>query len=203
MLNVKNISCQKGYNLLFKKVSFYLKSGEITRITGSNGSGKTSLLKILAGISKPNKGQVFIGKNIINSAKYKKDILYLGHQSLINSNLSAWENLEFLTQLNNADKTNIDYALTAIGLGNYTNELCHQFSAGQKRRVILAILFLSKARVWLLDEPFTALDKEAKKLIKIPIIAIGGINFTNYKKVINSGADSVAMINSLSQTIEL
>lgn len=164
ILKVQNLSCQRGYNLLFDEISLKLSSGELLRITGTNGSGKTSLLKILAGLILPETGHISLNDESCKSDKYQQQILYLGHLSMLSGELSSLENLEYLFGLNQTAKTAqttmLTDVLSQIGLKGFENEPASKLSAGQKRRVILAQLLLSKAKVWLLDEPFTALDLE-------------------------------------------
>jgi heme exporter protein A len=172
MLEVKNISCQKGYTLLFQNLEFYLKSGDIARVMGDNGSGKTSLLKILAGIHSSDTGTITLNNYAWCSDEYKEHILYLGHNSLIAPQLSVQENITFLAQLSHITYTNdmFDNALSSLGLKHYRDALCYTLSAGQKRKVILALLFMSKATLWLLDEPFTALDVKSVGLLEDAIL---------------------------------
>jgi heme exporter protein A len=165
MLKVEKISCQKGYNQLFEDLSFYLKDGEIARVMGDNGSGKTSLLKILAGINYSDSGVISLNDASIKTDDYKENTLYLGHNSLLSPQLTVLENLDFLTKLTPIKGDKLQ-ALDKIGLKNYADELCYKLSAGQKRKVILATVFLSTAKLWLLDEPFTALDKSSVEIIE-------------------------------------
>ena len=166
-LSVNNLSCQRGYNLLFENLSFELNSGEVLRISGQNGSGKTSLLKIIAGLNTPELGSIEFDQNQSNSEKYQIETLYLGHYAALSSELSCIENLEYLTNLNTEILSpNFHGALKEVGLENYENELAGNLSAGQKRRVALSLLFISQSRVWLLDEPFTALDSDGIKIIE-------------------------------------
>lgn len=168
MLEVKNLSCQKGYNLLFQDLTFYLKSGDVARILGDNGSGKTSLLKILAGISSFETGKVLLNTHTIKSEAYTKDVLYLGHNSLISGQLSVIENLDFLAKLCAISATHqqLITALSHLKLEHYAHEFGNTLSAGQKRKIILSLLFLSKSKLWLLDEPFTALDVSSVAIIE-------------------------------------
>jgi heme exporter protein A len=167
MLKIDNLSCQKGYNLLFNHLSFEVNSGNILRITGTNGSGKTSLLKILAGLDTQEQGCVSLDNHALKSEAYQKEIFYLGHLSALSGELSALENLEFLTGLNKStNQVQLIKALNNIGLKGYEDEYCAKLSAGQKRRVILAGLFVSNAKIWLLDEPFTALDPDGVIIIE-------------------------------------
>ncbi|HIG88373.1 cytochrome c biogenesis heme-transporting ATPase CcmA [Candidatus Thioglobus sp.] len=159
MLKITNLSCQRGYNQLFSNLSFSVDAGDILRISGTNGSGKTSLLKILAGLNVAEEGKITFKQHSVKSAEYQQEIFYLGHLSALSSELSTIENLEFLARLNQCNnRIPLTQALEGIGLKGYEDEYCAKLSAGQKRRTILAGLFLSKAKVWLLDEPFTALD---------------------------------------------
>ena len=166
-LSVNNLSCQRGYNLLFENLSFELNSGEVLRISGQNGSGKTSLLKIIAGLNTPELGSIEFDQNQSNSEKYQIETLYLGHYAALSSELSCIENLEYLTNLNTEILSpNFHDALKEVGLENYEYESAGNLSAGQKRRVALSLLFISQSRVWLLDEPFTALDSDGIKIIE-------------------------------------
>ena len=166
-LSVNNLSCQRGYNLLFENLSFELNSGEVLRISGQNGSGKTSLLKIIAGLNTPELGSIEFDQNQSNSEKYQIETLYLGHYAALSSELSCIENLEYLTNLNTENLSpNFHDALKEVGLENYENESAGNLSAGQKRRVALSLLFISQSKVWLLDEPFTALDSDGIKIIE-------------------------------------
>ncbi|MDC9715367.1 MAG: cytochrome c biogenesis heme-transporting ATPase CcmA [Gammaproteobacteria bacterium] len=167
MLKINNLSCQKGYNLLFSHLSFELHSGDILRITGTNGSGKTSLLKILAGLNVQEQGTIFLKDCPVKSEDYQRAIFYLGHLSALSAELSCLENLRFLTTLNqSAEQPLLINALKQVGLEGYENEICAKLSAGQKRRVALAGLTLSKAKIWLLDEPFTALDPQGVEMVE-------------------------------------
>lgn len=174
-LKVTHLSYQKGYNRLFNDLSFGVNAGNILRITGINGSGKTSLLKIIAGLNAADSGAVLLGDSPVKSCEYQAQIFYLGHQSILNTELSVFENLEFLMTLNqqNDEQNNqqnnhkiLFSALANMGLEHFTNERCSTLSAGQKRRVILAGLFVANATVWLLDEPFTALDLAGIKIVE-------------------------------------
>ena len=166
-LIVNDLSCQRGYNELFDNLSFELSPGEILRISGANGSGKTSLLKILAGISSGESGNVTFNNNPAGSIAYQSDIFYLGHLPALSPELHCKENLDYLTQLNgNNTGQLVDDALANVGLKNYEYEYAANLSAGQKRRVVLATLFVTKAKIWLLDEPFTALDADGIKSLE-------------------------------------
>lgn len=187
MLKVENLSCQRGYNILFEQLSFCVKLGDILRITGTNGSGKTSLLKLLAGLSTPEYGTIKFHQHLLKSPAYQKQVLYLGHLPALSGELSVGENLRFLTGLTPTDQQTLPTSLAAIGLKGYEDERCAQLSAGQKRRVILAALFAVNAKLWLLDEPFTALDSKGIEIVEARIsqhCAQGGLCiFTTHQDV--------------------
>jgi len=166
-LKINNLSCQRGYNLLFKNLSFELNSGEVLKISGPNGSGKTSLMKILAGLNSFETGSIEYDNIKINSEKYNLDFLYLGHLAALSPELSCLENLKYTAHLGN-NNLNPDFsdALTKVGLEKFENELVGKLSAGQKKRIALSLLFITQSKVWLLDEPFSALDSQAIKIIE-------------------------------------
>ena len=166
-LIVNNLSCQRGYKLLFENLSFELNSGEVLKISGPNGSGKTSLMKILAGLNSFETGSIEYDNIKINSEKYNLDFLYLGHLAALSPELSCLENLKYTAHLGN-NNLNPDFsdALTKVGLEKFENELVGKLSAGQKKRIALSLLFITQSKVWLLDEPFSALDSQAIKIIE-------------------------------------
>ena len=169
-LIVTDLTCQRGYNKLFSNLSFELNSGEILKISGANGSGKTSLLKILAGLNSAESGKLSINNNNVGSYDYQSDIFYLGHLPALSPELHSKENLDYLAQLNNCSSDlEISEALTSVGLKNFEYEYAANLSAGQKRRVVLSALFITQAKVWLLDEPFTALDADGINVIETQI----------------------------------
>lgn len=166
-LIVNNLSCQRGYKLLFENLSFELNSGEVLKVSGPNGSGKTSLMKILAGLSSFETGSIDYDDTKINSERYNLDFLYLGHLAALSPELSCLENLKYTMRLGN-DSLDLDFsdALKKVGLEKFENELVGQLSAGQKKRIALSLLFITQSKVWLLDEPFSALDSKAIKIIE-------------------------------------
>lgn len=166
-LIVNNLSCQRGYKLLFENLSFELNSGEVLKVSGPNGSGKTSLMKILAGLSSFETGSIDYDDTKINSERYNLDFLYLGHLAALSPELSCLENLKYTMRLGN-DNLDVDFsdALKKVGLEKFENELVGKLSAGQKKRIALSLLFITQSIVWLLDEPFSALDSKAIKIIE-------------------------------------
>lgn len=168
LLSVKNLNCQRGFVQLFSALNFTLNSGDTLRIAGENGKGKTSLLRLIAGLSLLDQGQILLSNTAIsNGADYQKNLIYLGHLDALNLSLSALDNLVFLVNLKqNCTQQATKKALDKIGLKHYHDEPCSNLSAGQKRRVLLASLLLLDCPLWLLDEPFTALDAQGVALVE-------------------------------------
>ena len=164
MLEARDLECERGGKVLFRQLAFALRPGEILRIAGANGSGKTSLLRILCGLLTPTAGEVCWNGAVIHSLReeYTRHIVYLGHAPAVKDELTAAENLRaacVLAGLSLKDQI-IDEALKRFGVP--ADRLVRQLSQGQRRRAALARLVLSsQSTVWLLDEPFTALDAAA------------------------------------------
>lgn len=148
-------------NALLEEINFTLEPGCILHIVGQNGSGKTTLLKLLAGTLSPCMGDIkYAGKSIFpTSYSYNNAICYVGHKLGINLQLSVLENCRFDLK-NCKSEAEIFNILQDFNLADMQNKACIQLSAGQKKRVSLLRLLLSDTKLWILDEPFTALDKE-------------------------------------------
>ncbi|MEI8606117.1 cytochrome c biogenesis heme-transporting ATPase CcmA [Pseudoalteromonas sp. B160] len=162
MLHIKSVTCIKQERCLFADLNFSLKSGQIMQLAGPNGAGKTSLLRIIAGFSAPDEGQVmWQGESIAkNYDEFARQLLFIGHKTGVNSQLSAIENLRFWLQIQGYNTEQDLYSLLAkIGLVGLEDVPVRTLSAGQQRRVALIRLWLNDAKLWVLDEPFTALDK--------------------------------------------
>ena len=163
MLEAKNLSCVRDERPLFSALSFTVKPGDIIQVEGPNGAGKTSLLRILAGLARPESGEVcWHGQNTLrHRERYYQDLLFLGHQPGIKTMLTPFENLQFYQAVRGApDRQAIWQALEQVGLVGYEDLPVAQLSAGQQRRVALARLWLSSSPLWILDEPLTAIDKQ-------------------------------------------
>lgn len=161
-LNASINVCQRDDRTLFKDISVCVKNGDFVQIAGANGSGKTTLLKILAGLNQDYKGSLRWQNEEIkaNFYDYAQSRVYLGHLSAIKLSLTAFENLRWLASPWGVKTDILLAALKAVKLYGYEDTLCQSLSAGQKRRVALALLLCSPASCWVLDEPFTALDVE-------------------------------------------
>jgi heme exporter protein A len=163
MFQAIELECVKGYDRLFTGISFTLQAGEVLQIQGTNGSGKTSLLRILTGLSQAETGEIlWNGTNIdIDRVSYLENLIYIGHSNGLKAELSAIENLQLSRQyLGYSNDKPTQQALKEVGLTGYEHILAHQLSAGQKRRVTLARLSLNVAPLWILDEPITAIDAD-------------------------------------------
>ncbi|WP_426152725.1 cytochrome c biogenesis heme-transporting ATPase CcmA [Pseudomonas sp. DC3000-4b1] len=153
--------CERDERMLFDGLELSVSSGEMLKVTGANGAGKTSLLRVLAGLMTPTAGQVrFNGQPLPRALPdLAGHLLWLGHAPALKLSLTPSENLSWLCALGMpADRIAINAALATVGLAGYEDQPCQRLSAGQRRRVALARLYLAPAPLWLLDEPFTALD---------------------------------------------
>jgi heme exporter protein A len=165
MLEVSNLKCVRAERPLFDGVGFRLESGKLLYLRGSNGSGKTSLLRILCGLSPAESGQILWNGVSIAALgdAYRQDLFYLGHQNALQEALTVNENLSFYAALAGVipDEARTANALARMGLRGCQTRLVRHLSQGQKRRVALSRLMLNRARLWVLDEPFVALDQAA------------------------------------------
>lgn len=163
MLEADNLECVRGDRRLFAGVGFRLKAGELLYLQGKNGAGKTSLLRMLIGLLPPEAGEIRWQGKPIGSDEFRADLCYLGHLNAIKEELTPLENLLAAARL--ADETlSEDDALDAleqVGLAGREDLACRYLSQGQKRRVALARLVKEKRPLWILDEPFVALDVAA------------------------------------------
>jgi heme exporter protein A len=169
-LVVTNLAVVRGERILFKQLDFSLNNGAVLYLQGENGAGKTTLLRTLCGLTHPYAGGVsWCGEDIKGMAEeYSKNILYIGHLPGIKEDLTAIENLQFSLALLGlkVEKPEVVEVLTALGLAKALHLPTRMLSQGQKRRVLLARLWLQNLPLWILDEPFTALDVAATAMLK-------------------------------------
>ena len=195
MFSVSNLSCSRGDKRLFSGVSFALRPGEWLHLEGDNGVGKTSLLRLACGLSALEDGEIcWNGQSVANNAdEFRANLAYLGHQLALKEDLSPLENLA--TDAAIAGRTlstaQAKTALAHLGLKGREHLPVRVLSQGQKRRTALARLWVSTAKLWILDEPFVALDTAAQAVLSEVINAHlgkqGMVLFTSHQAVSLAG----------------
>lgn len=181
LLAARALACRRGDRLLFEGLEVELHAGEVLWLRGANGRGKTSLLRLFAGLARPAGGELVRGK------AGQGGFVYIAHANALKDDLSALENLQFLARLHGdaADATACTEALRRFGLASRRHAAVRTLSQGQRRRVALARLALAGARtLWLLDEPYDALDAEGcttlDQLLSAHALAGGAVVLTSH-----------------------
>jgi heme exporter protein A len=174
VLQATDLACERGARVLFRALSLSLEPGELLRVAGGNGSGKTSLLRILCGLLAPAQGEVRWNGTPIRELRedYGRDLVYVGHAAAVKDDLTAAENLSISCRLAGAGsgRQSVLEALRRFAVPH--DVFLKKLSQGQRRRAALARLLLSDAApLWLLDEPFVALDTAASTLVEELILA--------------------------------
>jgi len=199
LLSANALTCIREDRILFDQLSFDVLPGELIQVEGPNGAGKTSLLRILAGLSRPYDGQVEFNQVSIERERdaYYENLLYIGHLAGVKGELTAQENLAFNLQLHGEQCDDIEQALATVKLTGFEDALASHLSAGQSRRIALARLWQSDAKIWILDEPFTAIDKagviELENLFIKHVDSGGAIIFTSHQDM-TIGSDRLKRI---------
>lgn len=201
MLEAIDLECVRGERRVFSGLSFSLGAGKILQLFGANGSGKTSLLRIIAGLVPPASGQVRWRGELISTLgeDYHQQLLYLAHANGIKDDLTAIENLRVAATLagKKIDRATAFDALERVGLGGREDLPARALSQGQRRRVALARTLVSEASLWVLDEPLTSLDREAAAEIEAIIeshLARGGAALiATHQELKMSGATSMRL----------
>ena len=166
LLSVRGLAFARNEQPVFGPLAFAVEPGEALLVQGGNGAGKTTLLRVLAGLLRADAGEVRIAGSEADHRTRGHHVAYLGHLPAFKADLSAEQNLQFLCGLHGARPgRSIADALVRVGLAGYDDALARQLSAGQKKRLSLARLWLSPAPLWLLDEPYANLDLDGIALV--------------------------------------
>ena len=167
-LFAKNLSCTRGENLLFENLDLEVNLGQCLHLIGPNGSGKTSLLRILCGLNQSDAGEVrWQQKSILHHPSYTQDCFYLGHKDALKNELTAIENLRFIQSLDGVvDEDRLDDVLAQMQILQCADLPVQALSFGQRRRLAFAKLLLVSRKLWVLDEPFTGIDEKGRQLIE-------------------------------------
>ncbi len=188
MFEAKSLECVRDDRLLFNDLSFAVAESEVLQIEGPNGSGKTSLLRILCGLRLAEAGKVlWRGESILsNREDYYANMVYIGHLPCVKGDLTVIENIRSLldTRSLSLGDIEIEAALDKVGLASYEDVPGKALSSGQRRRILLAFVELSQAKLWILDEPLTALDVQGVSLMESMIMehkqSGGSVVFTTH-----------------------
>lgn len=203
LLQVEQLACRRGERLLFKQLDFSLNAGELLFIEGHNGCGKTTLLKTLANLRQVDEGEIRWQQTPIRQLgeTYRQQLAWLGHHNGIKADLSALENLRIYCRLRGLSVSEEDLwqALDNIGLYGYEDLPTQVLSQGQKRRVALSAFLVNPATLWILDEPFAALDVAAVDQLQ----AILQQHLANQGMIILTTHQEVALTTGVAKRLRL
>ena len=202
LISASNLTCIREERLLFDQLAIEINAGDIVQVEGPNGSGKTSLLRILAGLSQPYEGEIFYKNQLITKSReeFHQNLLYLGHLAGVKGEMTAEENLNFNLTLHgfSVEASEIEETLALVNLTGFEDSLASHLSAGQHRRISLARLYKSTANIWILDEPFTAIDKQGvhslEQLFKAHIKNGGCVILTTHQDLLTFSPSQVKKI---------
>lgn len=161
LVETVGLSCSRGCRTLFEDLALSVSAGEIVQVLGANGSGKTTLLRVLCGLQPPAAGSIrWRGREVAPGApELRAEVQFIGHAGGVKLDLTPRENLDVAIALGERPtRTTVDAALTRLNIGEFGRTPVRTLSAGQRRRVALARLLTCASLLWVLDEPFTALD---------------------------------------------
>ena len=187
LFEASELECWRGDRCLFSGLDFELAAGEALQIVGPNGSGKTTLLRAVCGLTRAEQGAlVYRGAPLDgNPATFRSELVYIGHENGLKAELTALENLRASRDIAaQRRELPLEAALKRVGLEGFEDRPARTLSSGQRRRVALARMLIVRATLWLLDEPFTALDQAGARLVnelvEEHLDADGGIIFTSH-----------------------
>jgi len=168
LLETRNLSCNRNNRILFEHLDIVLEPGQMLLVEGANGSGKTSLLRILTGLRLADSGEVLWRGEAIDrlAGDYFEQVAYVGHHDGIKRELSCLEYLRLARAMGIPSDRDLDEVLEQVELYSYGETEVANLSAGQKRRLALARLLATDSTLWILDEPFTSLDKASMALFE-------------------------------------
>jgi len=168
LLKIHNLACVRDDRVLFEHLSLLLCRQQMLLVEGHNGSGKTSLLRILTGLKMADEGEIYWHENAISESdsNYYERITYVGHHDGVKHELTCLENLRLVQAMGNPSVIDLDDALEQVNLYRYGDTPVSNLSAGQRRRLALARLIVTEADLWILDEPYTSLDKASMLLFQ-------------------------------------
>jgi heme exporter protein A len=162
MLSASKVNFERYFEPVFKPVSFDLEAGGLLLVTGANGCGKTTLIRVLAGILHPTSGNIELTA---------RNMAYVGHYLALKDDLSVLENLRFVRAFMGTSTRSVEDVVREVGLERVKHNQARNLSAGQRKRCALARLLLSEADLWLLDEPYSNLDVEGVELVDRLLVA--------------------------------
>jgi heme exporter protein A len=187
------LSCIRDDRVLFEGLAFELYAGQVLLLEGENGSGKTSLLRIICGFREPDSGRIRWCGDAVNDSQFYAQMAYVGHLDGVKKELTVLENLKVSLALSKPGRYSIQDALKKVNLAGFDDALVQALSAGQKRRLSLARLLITENCLWILDEPFTSLDKQGIALIETLMIEHcsnnGMIVLTSHHEIALHGID--------------
>ena len=188
LIRTENLCFERDEIKVIDPVNLELNSGDLLQVEGCNGSGKTTLLRLLTTAIKPTSGRIFYQGKKLSDCRYEycSNIIFIGHQIALKERLTPVENLNWLSPIG-LSQDSINRALDLVGLRDFETAPSWSLSAGQKRRVALARLIVSNAKIWFLDEPFTAIDTQGiglmRQLIDDHVSKGGAVVFSTHQSV--------------------
>lgn len=188
LIRTENLCFERDEIKVIDRVNLELNSGDLLQVEGCNGSGKTTLLRLLTTAVKPTSGRIFYQEKKLSDCRYEycSNIIFIGHQIALKERLTPVENLNWLSPIG-LSQDSINRALDLVGLRDFETAPSWSLSAGQKRRVALARLIVSNAKIWFLDEPFTAIDTQGiglmRQLIDDHVSKGGAVVFSTHQSV--------------------